>query len=136
MSAPASATGRWSAFWRCAESDDVMLSTAGGMVNRTHVSEIRIVGHACTQGVRVMNLREGDKIASLAKVARGDVGRSGQWAGCGTGRWGWGRGLRLPGPFARFSGLFSREPPASAFAPAEDPWVLRDPRIRPAPGWP
>jgi DNA gyrase subunit A len=51
------------------ESDDVMLSTAGGMVNRTHVSEIRIVGRN-TQGVRVMNLREGDKIASLAKVAR------------------------------------------------------------------
>jgi DNA gyrase subunit A len=51
------------------DSDDIMLGTAGGMVNRTHVSEIRIVGRN-TQGVRVMNLREGDKIASLAKVAR------------------------------------------------------------------
>jgi DNA gyrase subunit A len=50
-------------------SDDIMLITTGGMVNRTHVSEIRVVGRN-TQGVRVMNLKEGDRIASLAKVAR------------------------------------------------------------------
>jgi DNA gyrase subunit A len=51
------------------ESDDVMLITAGGMVNRTPASGIRVVGRN-TQGVRIMNLKEGDKIASLAKVAR------------------------------------------------------------------
>ena len=51
------------------DSDDIMLITTGGMVNRTHVSEIRIVGRN-TQGVRIMNLKEDDKIASLAKVAR------------------------------------------------------------------
>ncbi len=39
------------------------------MVNRTHVSEIRVVGRN-TQGVRIMNLNEGDKIASIAKVAQ------------------------------------------------------------------
>jgi DNA gyrase subunit A len=44
-----------------------MLITNGGMVHRTHVNEIRIVGRN-TQGVRIMNLKEGDKIASLAKV--------------------------------------------------------------------
>jgi DNA gyrase subunit A len=49
--------------------DDIMLITTGGMVNRTHVSEIRVVGRN-TQGVRVMNLKEGDKIASIAQVAR------------------------------------------------------------------
>jgi DNA gyrase subunit A len=49
------------------DDDDVMLITNGGMVNRTHVNEIRIVGRN-TQGVRIMNLKEGDKIASLAKV--------------------------------------------------------------------
>ena len=42
------------------------------MVNRTHVSEIRVVGRN-TQGVRIMNLNEGDKIASMAKVAKEDV---------------------------------------------------------------
>jgi DNA gyrase subunit A len=53
------------------EADDIMLITTGGMVNRTHVSEIRVVGRN-TQGVRVMGLKDGDKIASLAKVARED----------------------------------------------------------------
>jgi DNA gyrase subunit A len=49
------------------EADDIVLITTGGMVNRTHVREIRVVGRN-TQGVRVMGLKEGDKIASLAKV--------------------------------------------------------------------
>src|SRR5262249_33092977 len=46
------------------EGDDIMLITVQGMVNRTHVSEIRVVGRN-TQGVRVMGLNEGDKIASI-----------------------------------------------------------------------
>jgi DNA gyrase subunit A len=54
------------------EDDDIMLITTGGMVNRTHVREIRMIGRN-TQGVRIMNLNEGDKIASLAKVAQEDV---------------------------------------------------------------
>jgi len=49
--------------------DDIMLITTAGMVNRTHVREIRVVGRN-TQGVRIMNLNEGDKIASIARVAR------------------------------------------------------------------
>jgi DNA gyrase subunit A len=53
------------------DGDDIMLITAGGMVNRTHVDEIRVVGRN-TQGVRIMNLSEGDKIASIAKVAKED----------------------------------------------------------------
>ena len=52
--------------------DDVMLITVQGMVNRTHADEIRLVGRN-TKGVRVMNLNEGDKIASLAKIARDEV---------------------------------------------------------------
>lgn len=51
------------------EGDDIMLITQQGMVNRTHVDEIRIVGRN-TKGVRIMNLHEGDRIASIAKVAR------------------------------------------------------------------
>jgi DNA gyrase subunit A len=54
------------------DGDDIMLITVQGMVNRTHVNEIRVVGRN-TQGVRVMNLNEGDKVASLAKVAREDA---------------------------------------------------------------
>jgi DNA gyrase subunit A len=51
------------------ETDDVLLITVQGMVNRTHVSEIGVKGRN-TQGVRIMNLNEGDKIASMAKVTR------------------------------------------------------------------
>ncbi len=52
--------------------DEIMLITPQGMVNRTRVEEIRVVGRN-TQGVRIMNLNEGDKIASVAKVAQEDV---------------------------------------------------------------
>jgi DNA gyrase subunit A len=51
--------------------DDIMLMTTQGMVNRTHVSEVRATGRN-TQGVRIMNLNEGDKLASIAKVVRED----------------------------------------------------------------
>src|SRR5207248_7495485 len=53
------------------DGDDIMLITTQGMVNRTHVNEIRTIGRN-TQGVRIMNLNEGDKIASIAKVAKED----------------------------------------------------------------
>ncbi len=51
------------------DGDDIMLMTQQGMVNRTHVDEIRVVGRN-TQGVRIMNLGDGDRIASVAKIAR------------------------------------------------------------------
>jgi DNA gyrase subunit A len=54
------------------DGDDIMFITAGGMVNRTHVDEIRVVGRN-TQGVRVMGLKEADKVASIAKVAKEDA---------------------------------------------------------------
>jgi DNA gyrase subunit A len=59
------------------DGDDIMLITTQGMVNRTHVSEIRVVGRN-TQGVRIMNLNDGDKIASLAKVAHEENGTTSQ----------------------------------------------------------
>ncbi len=55
--------------------DDIMLITAGGMVNRTNVEEIRVVGRN-SQGVRVMNLKEDDKISSLAKVPQEEASQS------------------------------------------------------------
>jgi DNA gyrase subunit A len=50
------------------DGDEIMLITLQGMVNRTKADEIRKVGRN-TQGVRVMNLNDGDKIVSVAKVA-------------------------------------------------------------------
>ena len=58
------------------EDEDIMLMTAQGMVNRTHVREIRLIGRN-TQGVRIMNLNEGDKISSIAKVAREEAPEDG-----------------------------------------------------------
>jgi DNA gyrase subunit A len=54
------------------DGDEIMLITAQGMVNRTRADEVRKTGRN-TQGVRIMNLNEGDKIASVAKVAREEV---------------------------------------------------------------
>jgi DNA gyrase subunit A len=54
------------------DGDDIMLITTQGMVNRTPVREIRVIGRN-TQGVRIMNLSEGDKLAVVAKVATEDA---------------------------------------------------------------
>jgi len=52
--------------------DEIMFITTQGMVTRSRVDDIRIVGRN-TQGVRVMNLNEGDRLASLAKIAPENV---------------------------------------------------------------
>ena len=49
------------------ESDEVMLITTGGVLIRTRVSEIRELGRA-TQGVTLISLDEGEKLAGLEKV--------------------------------------------------------------------
>lgn len=54
------------------EGDQLMLITEQGMVNRTTCDEIRLVGRN-TQGVRVMDVNEGDKLVAVAKIAREDV---------------------------------------------------------------
>lgn len=57
------------------DTDDIMLISFQGMVNRTKSTEIRITGRNA-QGVRVMNVNEGDRLVSLAKVAREEVDES------------------------------------------------------------
>lgn len=49
------------------EADDIILVTTGGMVNRTHVREVPIRGRN-TMGVRIMDPKEGDCVASLATI--------------------------------------------------------------------
>jgi DNA gyrase subunit A len=53
------------------EADEVMLITTGGVLIRTRVSEIRETGRAA-QGVRLINLDEGEKLIGLEKVAESD----------------------------------------------------------------
>jgi DNA gyrase subunit A len=50
------------------DEDEVMIITARGMMVRTRVSEISVIGRN-TQGVRLIRLDEGDTVASLAKIA-------------------------------------------------------------------
>jgi DNA gyrase subunit A len=57
------------------DDDDLMLITDAGKVLRARVSGISTMGRA-TQGVRVMNLAEGEVIASIARLAETDVGDS------------------------------------------------------------
>jgi len=55
------------------DDDEVMLITDGGKVLRSPVSGISTMGRA-TQGVRIMNLGAGEKLASMARIAESDVG--------------------------------------------------------------
>lgn len=50
------------------DQDEVMITTAGGMLVRIRVAEISVIGRN-TQGVRLIRLDEGDSVASLAKIA-------------------------------------------------------------------
>ncbi len=50
------------------DEDELMLVTRGGVINRQHAGEIRVIGRA-TQGVRVITLDPGDELIDLAKVA-------------------------------------------------------------------
>ncbi len=54
-----------------ANDDEIMLITTGGVLIRTHVSEIREMGRA-TQGVRLINLGEDEHLAGLEKIVDKD----------------------------------------------------------------
>jgi DNA gyrase subunit A len=51
--------------------DEFMMITTGGVLIRTRVKEIRGVSRA-TQGVRLINLDEGEKLAGLQKIVETD----------------------------------------------------------------
>jgi DNA gyrase subunit A len=57
------------------DGDEVMLISKDGMVTRSKVEDISIVGRN-TQGVRVMKASENDKLVTLAKVAQENVGET------------------------------------------------------------
>jgi DNA gyrase subunit A len=51
-----------------ADEDQIILITEGGKIIRTSVEDIRVIGRA-TQGVKVMDLAEDDRLVAVAKVA-------------------------------------------------------------------
>jgi DNA gyrase subunit A len=56
--------------------DDLTLISANGVVLRTKVKDISQSGRA-TRGVTIMNMQEGDSVASLARIADADLRRVG-----------------------------------------------------------
>ena len=61
-------TGRLIAIKSVNDLDDLMIINKSGVTIRTAVKEMRVMGRA-TQGVRLINLKNGDEIAAVAKVA-------------------------------------------------------------------
>ncbi|MBS4013461.1 MAG: DNA gyrase subunit A [Bacteroidetes bacterium] len=60
-------TGHLIAMVNVVESEDLMIINKSGFTIRMQVSELRSIGRA-TQGVRLINLKGGDKIAAVTKV--------------------------------------------------------------------
>ena len=50
-----------------AAEDEMMLITTGGVLIRTRISEVREQGRS-TQGVRLINLDDGEKLAGVEKI--------------------------------------------------------------------
>lgn len=64
-------TGTLVAIKDVTEKNDLMIITKSGLTIRMAVSEIRIAGRA-TQGVKLINIREGDSIAAVCPVAKSE----------------------------------------------------------------
>lgn len=64
-------TGKLISIQAVTDDNDLMIINRSGLTIRTAVSQIRVAGRA-TQGVRIINLREGDAIASVMAVPRSE----------------------------------------------------------------
>jgi DNA gyrase subunit A len=62
-----SKTGSLIAIKNVTDNDDLMIINRSGILIRMAVADLRVMGRA-TQGVRLINIKEGDAIASVARV--------------------------------------------------------------------
>jgi DNA gyrase subunit A len=70
-------TGRVIGLRMVTDDDQIMLVSSGGKVVRIRVNEIRVIGRN-TQGVRLIDLEEGERVAAVARLAeREDEGEPG-----------------------------------------------------------
>ncbi len=58
------------------DTDELMIITADGMMLRTDLTAVREIGRA-TQGVRLIKLRDNDRVVAVAKMAHEDNGENG-----------------------------------------------------------
>ncbi len=65
-------TGRVIAIKSVKDDEQLMLITRNGVVNRQNVAEISLIGRA-TQGVKLMNLDDGDTVVDVARVVVGEA---------------------------------------------------------------
>jgi DNA gyrase subunit A len=64
-------TGRVVAIKSVTDDEQIMVITRNGVVNRQRIDEIRVIGRA-TQGVKLVNLDEGDVVMDVARVVSED----------------------------------------------------------------
>ena len=65
-------TGQVVAIKNVTEANDLMIINRSGLTIRMSVTDIRVAGRA-TQGVKLINLREGDSIAAVSAVAKNET---------------------------------------------------------------
>jgi DNA gyrase subunit A len=58
------------------EADDLTIITANGMVLRTKVKDVKKAGRA-TRGVHLMEVKEGDRVVSIARIAAAELKKVG-----------------------------------------------------------
>ena len=68
-------TGALIAIKSVTDNDDLMIMTEKGIAIRMSVNDIRVMGRA-TQGVRLINLKDNDRIASVAKAEKMDESKT------------------------------------------------------------
>ena len=64
-------TGELVSIKNVSDSDDLMIINKSGIAIRMEVSSLRVMGRA-TQGVKLINLKDSDSIAAVAKVVNND----------------------------------------------------------------
>ena len=62
-------TGQLVAIKNVTDEDDLMIINRSGITIRMQVADLRVMGRA-TQGVKVINIKENDSIAAVAKVSQ------------------------------------------------------------------
>ncbi len=72
-------TGNLIAIKGVKDTDDLMIITRNGILIRLAVKDLRVMGRA-TQGVRLINLKDDDAIASVAKVEMDETERDGEFS--------------------------------------------------------
>src|SRR3989304_440998 len=58
------------------EADDLTIISANGMVLRLKVKDVKLAGRA-TRGSHIMDVKEGDRVASIARIATAELKRAG-----------------------------------------------------------